>query len=118
MGLPWVRLDSGWPANQKTLTLVADHRWQALAAYTFALAWAGHQGTDGYIPLSALPVIHATRKIAEQLVEAGLFDLAPGGWQVHDWASFQVSSEEHQRRSQRARELALRRWKPPGMDGE
>lgn len=117
MGLPWVRLDSGWPTNTKTLALVADRHYQAAAAYTFALAWCGHQGTDGYVPLSALPVIHATRKVAEQLVDVGLFDLAQGGWQIHDWATYQVSSEEHQKRSARARELAMRRWKPEAMEG-
>jgi hypothetical protein len=48
MGLPWVRLDTQWPQNQKFLQLVEDKRWRAIAVYMAGLAWAGGQGQDGY----------------------------------------------------------------------
>ena len=101
-GLPWVRLDTAFPTNFKVLQLAADRHWQALSCYVCSLAWSGEHGTDGYIPPLALPVIHGTPRIADQLVEVMLWQSRNGGWVIPDWADHQPSSEESHRRAHRS----------------
>lgn len=110
MGLPWVRLDTQWPHNPKFLMLAEDKKWRAITVYMGGLAWVGAQGQDGFIPGYALPMIHGTRKEAVDLVEVGLWLMASGGWDINDWSDYQPSSEEHAKRSERAREAARKRW--------
>jgi hypothetical protein len=102
MGLPWVRLDTQFPSNPKFLELVAKKQQAAGFAYLCSLAYAGQHGTDGYIPEYALPFIHANKTIANQLVAAGLWHPAPGGWDINGWDEFQVSDEAARKRRERA----------------
>lgn len=110
MGLPWVRLDTQFASNPKVLELVADKRFKAAFAYICSLGYSGVHGTDGYLPASCLPFIHATKTDATQLVEVGLWVPAPGGWEINGWTDFQESSEETQRRKERAQKGAIARW--------
>lgn len=97
VGLPWIRVDSTLPANPKVLQLLAARQHKAINVYVFGLTWTGHQGTDGYIPEYALPMIHATRKDAQLLVEVGLWHEAPHGWTVNGWGDYQPSPEARAR---------------------
>lgn len=111
MSLPWVRLETGWPANPKVLGLAREREWRALVTYVCGLCYAGSQGTDGYIPAEALPYLHARPHDASALVGSGLW--VPSGlqgWDVHDWRDFQVSSQEHADRRKRAQAAAQIRW--------
>jgi hypothetical protein len=110
MPLPWVRLDTGFPHNPKVLVLVEDKKWQAIAAYIGGLAYSGAHGTDGFLPQSCLPYIHATRKNANELVGVGLWMPVAGGWDINGWREFQQSSEEAQNRRKRAQAAAELRW--------
>lgn len=110
MGLPWVRLDTQFPSNPKVLELVAAKKFRALFAYLSSLAYCGVHETDGYLPDTALPFVHATRAEANVLVEAGFWDMQPGGWSVHDWDQKQFSSDEHRQRRERAVKAAQKRW--------
>lgn len=95
MGLPWVRLDSNIASHDKVLYLLADPskaKWQALASYMCSLGWSGANGTDGFIPLIALPFVHGTAGTARLLVKYHLWDEARVGWNIHNWAERQQSS--------------------------
>lgn len=110
MGMSWVRLDTGFPMNPKILALAEDKQWRPIVTYIAALAYAGQQGTDGFIPAGALAFIHATKREAQVLVEAALWQPCPGGWDIPGWAEFQPSSEDSQKRKQRAQDAAAARW--------
>jgi hypothetical protein len=110
MALPWVRMDTQWPHNPKFLMLVEDGRWRAISVYWAALGWTGAQGLDGFVPYYALPQVHATRKVAGELVEVSLWHPCEGGWEINGYIEFQPSSEEHALRSKRARDAAMVRW--------
>lgn len=111
MGLPWVRLDTQWPHNPKFLMLVEDKKWRAIAVYMAGLGYSGAHGTDGFLPVVALPMLHGTKREAEHLVEVRLWLPAQGGgWQINGWAEFQPSTEENEERSRKAREAAQIRW--------
>lgn len=114
MSLPWVRLDTAFPMNPKILALVEDKRWQAIASYVSGLAYAGAQGTDGFLPASCLPFVHGSKATADQLVNANLWVPQPGGWMINGWIEFQMSSEEHERRRKKAQAAAEIRWHGKG----
>lgn len=113
MPLPWVRLDTSMPDNPKVLRMAQTPAGKAAAfVWVCSLAYAGKHGTDGFIPPEALSRVNGTRGDATKLVEAGLWDADPttGGWLIHGWCDFQISTEETQARSRRARTAALKRW--------
>ena len=113
-GLKWVRLDASFPFNQKVLDLAHAGRHRAIAVYACGLAYSGSQGTDGWIPESALPLIHARRTDAVHLVEVGLWIPRPGGWDINDWTEYQPSSEDTAARTAKARAAAMARWHGQG----
>jgi hypothetical protein len=110
MSLPWVRLETAFPTNPKTLALVEDRAWQAIAAYICGLSYCGAQGTAGFIPRAALPFLHARPTDARKLVEVGLWTECAGGWDINGWLDFQPTSEEIQKRKDRAKKAAAARW--------
>lgn len=117
MTLPWVRLETSYPDNPKVLDLVTARRWRAITVHTFGLSWSGRAGTDGYIPAPALPLIHADKTTAAQLVDAGLWTTAPGGWVINGWADYQESTTENQARRETAQTRGMKgncaRWHGP-----
>jgi hypothetical protein len=110
MPLPWVRLDTAFPSNPKILHLVADKQWRAIVVYVGGLSYAGAHGTDGFIPSSALGFLHGSKRDAQILVETVLWIPCQGGWDINGWAEFQPSNEETQRRRERAKIAAEKRW--------
>lgn len=116
MGLQWVRLDTAFPRNHKLLALIGGREGhRAGMVYLCSLAYAGEQGTDGFVPREALPLIHGRTVDAGRLVAAGLWHSDPGGWLINDWAEYQPSTDETKRRSDKARSAAMARWhdRPP-----
>jgi hypothetical protein len=111
MGLPWVRLDTQFASNPKILELTSNGRWRAAFVYIAALAYAGQQGTDGYLPETCLPFIHASKRDTVDLVKAGLWHTDLGGWTINGWNEFQLSDEAAKARSDKARNAALKRWR-------
>lgn len=112
MSLPWVRLDTQFATNPKVLCLIEQKAHAAIVAYVCGLGYAGAHGTAGYIPSSALPFIHASKRVAEQLVKAGLWHTAVGGYQVNDWDEYQPTGPEAEKRKEKAQLAALARWHP------
>lgn len=110
MGLPWVRLDTSTFDNPKFLILFGQKRYRTVVVYIAAMAYAGKHGTGGFIQREVLPVLQARSVEMNQLVEARLMDMVPGGWQIHDWDEFQMSSEEIDRRRKHAQDAAVARW--------
>lgn len=110
MALPWVRLDTAFPMNPKVLSLVESKKWQSIACYVSSLAYSGAQGTDGFLPGTCLPFVHGTKRVADDLVNVGLWRGVPGGWEINGWLEYQASSEEHEQRKARAKAAAEIRW--------
>ncbi len=112
MSLPWVRLDTQFPHNPKILLLVEAKQFRALFVYVNGLCYAGGQGTAGYIPKGALPLIHGTKRDADQLMQGGLWTPNPTGWDIHGWEDKQATGQELYDRRTRAQAAALARWHP------
>ncbi len=109
-GLKWIRLETTMFENLKLLYLKEDRQHKAIVAHLEAMCYSGRQGLAGFVPKAALRIIGATPAEAERLVIAGLWNPAPGGWQVKDWEEYQVADQEAMRRSERAQKAAAARW--------
>lgn len=110
-GLNWVRLDANLHSNHKVLTLLSDRNGDhALCVYVFSLGYSGAHGTAGFIPNSALGLFHGKVRDAAQLVDVGLWEELPGGWEIHDWIEYQPTDEESRKRSEKAKHAAEVRW--------
>lgn len=86
-GLPWVRLESNIASHDKILELLS-HRdgAKAFVLYICALGYAGGHGTDGVIPKYALPVLHGNDRLAQMLVDGGLWEYdEQGRYQIHNF---------------------------------
>lgn len=117
MGLAWVRLDANIATHDKILHLIADPsiaKWQAVSSYMFALGWSGGQGTDGFIPRAALPMVHGTAKTARLLEKYRLWTEATAGWQIVNFGERQqlLAVTEGKKAAQRAGALKTncQRW--------
>lgn len=108
--LNWVRLDSDFYSNPKFLILRADRKYRAIFAYMAGLGWSGSQGQFGYIPFYALESFGATKRDATDLIDAGLWAPARGGYDIHDWSEHQPSAFASEKRSRDARDAAHKRW--------
>lgn len=110
-GLAWVKLDTAFPRNHKVLALLAQKEGHRAAfVYLCGLAYAGEQGTDGFIPSPALAMIHGRQADAEKIVGVGLWRPRPGGWEINDWVEHQLATSETEARTKRAKAAAEARW--------
>lgn len=112
MPLPWVRLDTSMPDHPKVIELLDIHRDGRGAAFVWlcSLAYAGKHGTDGFVPKGALGRINGRALDARLLVQVRLWAEVEGGWSINGWAEYQESTEETQKRSEKARKAAAARW--------
>lgn len=100
----WVRLADDFPHHPKILQAGPLAGW----LWACGLAYANRYATDGFIPsaqVRLLADLEAAERHARRLVDVGLWEVAKGGYQIHDFATYQPSAEE----VRRDRESAARR---------
>jgi hypothetical protein len=97
--MTWVRLDDAFPDHPKVIGLTDA----AFRTHVAGLCYAGRYLTDGHIPTSALRQI-GTRKAAQELETAALWDRTDHGWVIRDFLDYNpskadVESERDRRRA-------------------
>jgi len=112
MTLQWVRLETSLPDHPKVLALIEARKHRAVLTYCLGLAYCGRHELDGYIPKSALPFIHSSKKEADELCQVGLWTPSQTGYEINGWADFQPTSEDRQKAKSRAKAAAMARWHP------
>lgn len=117
-GLKWIRIDTQMFENPKLLYLKEDKQYRAVVVHLEGMAYSGRHALAGFIPKAALRIIGATAADAARLVKAGLWDPAPGGWNVHDWDEYQLSADDMQARRERAQKGAAARWRRESANGK
>ena len=111
MGLPWIRLDTNMPDHPKVLGLLTEKDGRALAfVWICCMAYAGKHETAGFVPREAISRVNAKPADMAALVRHGLLTEIPGGWEIHGWDDYQLSSDEHRERRERAKYAAAVRW--------
>lgn len=108
------RVDVGFWDHPKAIAAGRDGR----GLYLCSIAWSRSQLTDGRIPAYVLPLlafkdgmpIDSASAAADRLIEVGLWERTADGWQIHDYAEHQQTTDdiEKQRAEWRDRKNAQR----------
>jgi hypothetical protein len=104
--LTWFRVDDGFADHPKTLGVSLA----AIGLWTKAGAWSAKHLTNGSVPMAAVLALGGTKKLAAELVAAGLWVDAANGYAFHEWLNHQPSRDQvmTRRASTRERVTALR----------
>ncbi len=102
----WFRVDDGWHSHPKVLELSLS----ACGLWAKAGSWSADHLTDGFVPAAAVRSLGGTAKMAAELVAAGLWTAADGGWRFHQWEHHQPSRESVERERLQKRDRQ-RRWR-------
>lgn len=88
--MTWFKVDDTFHSHPKVLAAEPA----ALGLWVIAGAWCSANLTDGFVPDHALPrLLPGSDELARNLVTAGLWRRAKGGYRFHDWNSYNPSSE-------------------------
>ncbi len=90
----WAKVDDRLHSSAKWRTASRSAR----GLWTTALSWCADQETDGFVPSGMIPVLDGTAKDAGSLVLAGLWSQVEGGWQFRNWAEYQPTRSDLERR--------------------
>lgn len=115
--MSWAKLDDKFYTHPKVARM--DHRMlPAVGLYCMALTWCADQLTDGFIPEHQVERLTGSvrrlkvtvESLVEALVEAGLWEVAEGGYQIHDYLAYNLDREAvlAERESARTRMKAVR----------
>lgn len=93
--MAWLQIDDNVPLHRKMLAAGPAACW----LWVCGIAYSQRQLTDGFIPELALPMVGVTgasraKKLADTLVSVGLFEVADGGYRVHDYHDHNATSQE------------------------
>lgn len=116
--MPWVRLDDQFHMRPRVRSAGPEGR----ALFIAGLCYSSQNLTDGHLPAPAIPLVAAMAEVApsvaDRLVEIGLWDSAPDGYQIIDFLSYNPSRQqviaereagaERQRRSRASRKMSRR----------
>lgn len=83
----WVKIDDLLNENKKVRGVSLAARW----TYIASICRSGNTLSDGEIPKSDLSLVDGNPKIAKELVGAGLWEMRPNGWYVHDYLVYNRS---------------------------
>ncbi|MET7949235.1 hypothetical protein [Micromonospora sp. NPDC005324] len=99
--MTWFKVDDSFHSHPKVLAAEPA----ALGLWVVAGSWSGANLSDGFIPDHVLPrLLPDAASLAQQLVAAGLWKRARGGYRFHDWGDFNPKREEVEEERKAARE--------------
>lgn len=108
--MTWLYLDELFPEHPKVARAGGDAAW----LYVCALGWVQRNLTGGLIPCAKVPTLSDRRnalKLADRLVECGLWDRVGDDFSVHNYAVRNPTAErKRQARKERATNAANARW--------
>ncbi|MEV4271950.1 hypothetical protein [Micromonospora aurantiaca (nom. illeg.)] len=105
--MTWFKVDDSFHSHPKVLAASPA----ALGLWVVAGSWSGANLSDGFVPDHVLPrLLPDSDALAKELVTAGLWRRARGGYRFHDWLDFnpQRDTIEEERKAARERMRNLR----------
>lgn len=129
--MSWARFDDQYPDHPKIVKVGP----LGMALHTAAICYCARYLTDGFVPSAMMPRlvsfdgISVTRNgvtnavtnedVTNELVEVGLLEVVEGGFQVHDYAQYNPSSEQVKaEKAENARRQAVWRERNRGENGK
>lgn len=112
--MAYVRFDPGFTRHRKLNALTFEDRWRVIEA----VDWCVCSSSDGILMASDLTAAwtgcdkRKAQRIALRLADAGILEARPakdgGGWKVHDFEDYQLSSEAVSEQRRKAAERQRR----------
>ena len=89
--MSWIPLDDGFHSHRKVVTAGLE----AVGLHCRVLSWCGASLTDGYVPAALVREFAGARaaRLAQRLVDAGLWERDDDGWRVHNWQLRNASAQ-------------------------
>ena len=84
------RLDTGWHAHPK----VRKVGLAGMGLHAWSISYCDDVRSDGFIPTGTWPALPGIQKVITLLVEAGLWEPAAGGYQLHDYKDWNRSKAQ------------------------
>lgn len=127
--MAWFKMDDGFANSKPVLRIPRRYRLQAVGLWALAGTWSAKEETDGFIPEYVLEELCGTPGVANQLVQAGLWEIVEGsskdpvgilsavsddpqlpGWVYRNWAKYQPTKAdlEENREKERIRKANYR----------
>lgn len=91
--MPWGRIDDGFYDHPKLDRLGKD-RLSAVGLHWLAVSWSNRWLTDGAITRERVTKLGGTPRLADVLVDAGLWDRDGDGYRIHDFLEFNESKAD------------------------
>lgn len=90
--MTWFKVDDQLHSHPKP----EEARLEAIGLWVLGGSYCAAYLTDGFISVDRVRRIAGSRgaELAKRLVKARLWDPADGGWQYHDWATYQPTKAE------------------------
>lgn len=89
--MTWFRVDDAFHSHPKATACSLA----ALGLWVAAGSWSGAHLTDGFVPDHQVPLLaRGQSELAAELVRAGLWKRARGGYRFHDWLDRNPAGEE------------------------
>ncbi len=106
--MSWFRVDDTLAAHPKT----RKAGLAAMGLWTVAGSWSSQQLTEGFVPEWFVATWPQGKKLARQLVVAGMWEPAKEGdeqgWLFHDWIDSNPTAEKEKERRRKARDRQRR----------
>jgi hypothetical protein len=107
--LTWANVDDLFPEHPKVLAAGGDAAW----LYICGLCFTNRNLTEGRIPKAVVPRLSdrkAPARLAQRLVEVGLWHEEKEAYVIHDWEKYNEGAEKVKARKEQARNAARAKW--------
>lgn len=106
--MTWFKVDDTFWSHPKVIMLAP----RAISLWVRSGAWAAAHATDGFVPMKAVRLC-GSMGAAHELVEVGLWEEAMDGdnltgFVFHDWADYQPTREEVEKKKEKNRQRMKR----------
>ena len=102
--MTWFKVDDSFYSHPKVLAMQAHKGWKgAVALWSLAGSWSSDHLTDGFIPTAAVARLGCSEADAKVLVTHGLWIVAEGGFQFHDWLARNPSKKDVETKREKTR---------------
>ncbi|MDA3936946.1 MAG: hypothetical protein PF636_08875 [Actinomycetota bacterium] len=109
---PHIKIDQSITSHQRTIKIAAKYFYASIGLHVAAIGWCDRLRTNGHLPADIVPTLGkgGYKAAQSELLRVGMWECTDDGFLIHDYLDWQDSAEDINRRSQRGRENAGRRW--------
>lgn len=106
--MTWFVVDDKFGESTKVKRIPRGQRMAAIGLWTLAGQWSAGQLADGTVPTYMVEELGGSERLAAALVACGLWEKTQEGYVFHDWADWQQTRAQVEKKRSDARERMAR----------